>query len=331
MVSVQFACRTQVRPVPVNEAPAPQLHRPDIVVTLAQLPFKFVAYGDIRFTSPGPIRNREVSNPEARRALVTAIAEKKPAFVVITGDLVWRGPHASDWNYWEQETMPFAAAKLPLFPVVGNHEYLAGDFVGSGREAGLRNFFAHFPQLPNRPATPWYAVEYSNSYFLMLDSNDDDSPASAQMEWVRAQLDSLPPEIAYVFVILHRPILTSATDRIHRPRLAEQELGKMLEERQQRAPRLRFVVISGHVHNYEHFEHNGVTYIVSGGGGATPHALRRAASDLYHPQDPNEVAYHYCLISVERDKLKVEMYRLSDERPGKLEVRDSFELPAGAR
>ena len=43
----------------------------------------------------------------------------------------------------------------------------------------------------------------------------------------------------------------------------------MLEERQAHA-RARIVVFSGHVHNYERHEHGGVTYFVSGGGGAPP-------------------------------------------------------------
>ena len=321
------ACQRRVRVAQVSEAPAPPLHKPDIVVAPAQLPFKFVAYGDIRFTEPGMIRDREVSSPAARDALVQAIADKKPAFVVITGDLVWRGPDASDWSYWERETQPWQSARLPLFPVVGNHEYLASDFVGSGRAAGLKNFFAHFPQLPDRPATPWYSVEYSNCYFLMLDSNDDDSPSSPQMDWVRAQLDSLPAAIEYVFVLLHRPPYTSATDGEHRPRPQERALARMLEERQQRSPRPQFVVISGHVHNYERFQHGGVMYIVSGGGGATPHPLRRREDDLYQPKPGEGINYHYCLVSVKAGDVKIEMYRLTDGQPAKFEARDSFELP----
>ena len=43
-------------------------------------PFRFVAYGDMRFTSP---RKANVSNADARRALVQAIADAgaQPSFV----------------------------------------------------------------------------------------------------------------------------------------------------------------------------------------------------------------------------------------------------------
>lgn len=322
----QLACQRKVRVAQVNREATPPLGKPDIVVAPAKLPFTFVAYGDIRFTEPGVIRNREVSSPEAREALVQAIADKKPAFVTITGDLVWRGSDDSDWRYWEKGTQPFQDAKLPVFPVVGNHEYMSSGLVGSGRAEGLKNYFAHFPQLPHRPATPWYSVEYSNCYFLMLDSNDDDSPSSPQMEWARAQLDSLPPAIEYVFVLLHRPLYTSAGESEHRPRPQERALARMLEGRQQRSPRPQFVVISGHVHNYERFRHGGVMYIVSGGGGATPRLLRRGADDLFRPKPGEAINYHYCLISVKAGGLKVEMYRLTSAQPAQFEVRDSFEL-----
>ncbi len=57
----------------------------------------------------------------------------------------------------------------------------------------------------------------------------------------------------------------------HSARAREQALAKMLEERQLKT-RPHFIVFSGHVHNYERYEHHGVTYIVTGGGGATPYS-----------------------------------------------------------
>jgi hypothetical protein len=203
---------------------------------------------------------------------------------------------------------------------------LTSQLIGNGRTEGLRNYYLRFPELPNRPATPWYSAQYANSYFLLLDSEDDDRPGGEQMTWVQSQLDSLPATIEYVFVIIHRPPHTSATDGIHHPRVQEIELGKMLEARQQKSIRPKFVVISGHVHNYERFENNGVTYIVSGGGGAHPHPLVRGADDLYRPSNPREIEFHYCLFTVDHGKLKFEMHRLSDERPAKFEVRDKFEF-----
>ena len=69
-----------------------------------------------------------------------------------------------------------------------------------------------------------------------------------------------------------------------------------------------------------------VTTLEGLGSADHPHPLQRAADDLYHPRDPTEVEYHYCLLNVDNGKLKFEMYRLSDGTPARFEVRDSFEV-----
>jgi hypothetical protein len=80
----------------------------------------------------------------------------------------------------------------------------------------------------------------------------------------------------------------------------------MLEDRQPRT-RARFVVIAGHVHNYERHEHGGVIYFVSGGGGAHPYLITRQPGD---PLFGKAVNYHYLLIEVDRGKMKITMERL---------------------
>jgi hypothetical protein len=70
---------------------------------------------------------------------------------------------------------------------------------------------------------------------------------------------------------------------------------------------VRFVVFAGHVHNYEHYEHGGVVYFVTGGGGAHPYAVVRDAGD---PLFGQKVNYHYLLVEVEASKMIVTMNRL---------------------
>ena len=88
-------------------------------------------------------------------------------------------------------------------------------------------------------------------------------------------------------------------------------------------------MFAGHVHNYEHYRHGGVEYITTGGGGATPYKLNRPPEGLFHPRDPAEVEYHYCVISVDHAKLKLEMHRLDfpiGDKPN-FTVRDTINLP----
>ena len=54
----------------------------------------------------------------------------------------------------------------------------------------------------------------------------------------------------------------------------------------------KVIVFSGHIHNYERFERNGVEYVTSGGGGAEPYPLLfRGSADLY--RDTAFPVYHY--------------------------------------
>ena len=89
----------------------------------------------------------------------------------------------------------------------------------------------------------------------------------------------------------------------------------------------RFVVSAGHIHNYERLAQDGVTYLVSGGGGATPYDVDRTAADLYQDSDfPN---YHYVRFELRGAKFSGEMIRLQDyaaRGPSHWAPADRFEI-----
>ena len=85
-------------------ARTPQLESsaiPVIVLQPARYPFTFVGFGDTRFTNPADNLN---SNAAARRAVVDRIADEKPQFLVLNGDLVFNGDNAGDWVVYDRET-----------------------------------------------------------------------------------------------------------------------------------------------------------------------------------------------------------------------------------
>jgi hypothetical protein len=261
--------------------------------------FQFIAYGDIRFTRPD---NHKDSNPEARRAIVAQIASLNPKFVLVGGDLVLRGDNPADWAFWDQETKPWQEAKLRIFPAIGNHELY------SNADAGLRNYFARFPELAGNR---YYSVRAGNTLMLMLDSSQAEiGGAQGQGQWLTRELDRLPADVDFVFFVLHHPPYTNSAEHWisggHSARPAEKALAKLLESRQS-STHARFVVIAGHVHNYERYEHHGVTYIVSGGGGATPYFVSRGADDAFRQPGPN---YHYCQVKVDGPKVEINMMKL---------------------
>lgn len=261
-------------------------------------PFRFVAYGDTRFHDPKDV---QPSNPAVRVALVKAIAETDPAFVCFSGDIVYNGFDASDWRVWDSETQVWRDKKISVYPALGNHE-LHGDAT-----IGLHNYFQHFPDLKN---SRYYSVRAANVLILVLDSSLAEV-GGPQGEWLIGKLNHVPVGVDFVFLMLHHPLYTSSSDSQmiaggHSARASEQALAKMLETRQAHAS-YRIVVVSGHVHNYERHEHNGVTYFVSGGGGAHPTPIQRAPSDLFQGK---EVNYHYLTVEVDGKQVTITMNRL---------------------
>src|ERR1022692_1839978 len=261
-------------------------------------PFRFVAYGDARFHDP---KDTEAANPPVRQALVQAIAEVNPAFISFGGDIVYNGYDANDWKVWDSETSVWREKKIPVYPALGNHD-LHGD-----EKVALGNYFQRFPDLKN---SRYYSVRAANTLMLVLDSSFDET-SGTQGKWLTQALDTLPGDVDFVFLVLHHPPYTSSSDEKkygggHSARSPEQKLAKMLEDRQQHT-HARFVVLSGHVHNYERHEHGGVTYFVLGGAGAHAYPITRAPDDPFQSKDVN---YHYLLVEVDHHHLKVTMNRL---------------------
>jgi Icc-related predicted phosphoesterase len=264
----------------------------------AKTPFRFVAYGDTRFHDPNDF---EAANPRARTALVQAIAEANPAFVCFTGDIVYNGFDGNDWKVWDRETSIWRDKKIPIYPALGNHD-LHGD-----PTVALGNYFQRFPDLKN---SRYYSVRAANALVLALDSALEEA-GGPQGQWLADKLDHVSSDVDFVILLFHHPPYTSSSDAKalgggHSARTTEQALGKMLEQRQARA-HFRIVVFSGHVHNYERHEHGGVTYFVSGGGGAHAYPIERAPDD---PFQSKQVNYHYLLVEVDSQQLKVTMNRL---------------------
>jgi acid phosphatase type 7 len=260
--------------------------------------FRFVVIGDTRFHDPS---DTQPANGTIRQALVAAIDREHPAFVSIGGDIVYSGENSNDWAVYDSETKTWRDHGIPVYPALGNH-----DLKGNPNIA-LPNYFTRFPQLAN---SRFYSLRMGNSLMLILDSALDET-TGPQGDWLRAQLDSLPATVDFLFLIFHHPPYTSSSDEKtygggHSARTAEQALAKMLEARQQHS-HARIIVFNGHVHNYERHEHSGVTYFVTGGGGAHPYFIPRAPDDLY--KDPG-VNYHYLLVDVHSATVHVTMNKI---------------------
>jgi hypothetical protein len=276
---------------------------------------KVIVFGDQRFTDPA---NTTVTNPKVRRLLVQKIAEEHPDAILMNGDVPYSGDVSNDYVVYKSETQAWRDEHLHVFPALGNHE-----FHGDPHEA-LEHWWTAFPEMRNRR---WYSVELGKSiYTIALDSDTSLAKGSNQLNWLNAQLTNLPKTTRFVIISLHHPPVADFQTRInvsHNPRTNEITLRDDLEAM---APQIKakIVVSAGHIHNYERFSRNGVTYLVSGGGAAKPVEVERKPEDLY--QDTGFPNYHFVEFVLNGNTVEGKMYRLAnpDADTPTWEVKDTF-------
>jgi hypothetical protein len=208
--------------------------RLEVAVADPSAPLTFIAYGDTRFT-----QRDGVANAVARRALVARVASEKPAAIFVGGDLVYEGSSPEDYEIYRSETAVWSQAKIPIFPVLGNHEFRGCDkdlspcLVNWWRAAapsGVRSF-------------RWYSVTLGPKILvLLLDSDSSLKPGSEQRTWFEQQITNAGTQTEFVFVVLHYP---PVRDPIFPRAKDEKEIARYLSKHTH-SLQARVVVVSSH-------------------------------------------------------------------------------------
>ena len=114
-----------------------------------------------------------------------------------------------------------------------------------------RNTSEQFSRLGRRR---WYSVQLGSVYLIALDSNSGHpshsfDPDSPQQQWLDAQLKHLPPEVNFVFFLIHMPLINDPQSEVvaDLPEPSQIKLRRYLEAEAPGA-HAKFIVVSGHVH-----------------------------------------------------------------------------------
>lgn len=282
-----------------------------------------VALGDTQRTSWGEVAflGRE-QNEVARHALIEKIAtEERPAFVVHLGDMVDAGGVDESWKYFDRLMAPLSARRIPIFPVLGNH-----DRWGRARNV-MRSVRARFPELAS---AGYYDMKFGELGLVWLDSNLQGAAGSRQSDWLERTLSAFDQdeEVRGVVLFSHHPAYTNGKRRLGHPYVRERVLPRMLVAKKTLA------LMSGHVHGYERFYVHGRHFVVSGGGGGPrveyllpPHALYDPA---YVTPTGRPRAFNYVVLQPTSDALTftVKCLDLNGECPGGIIERFSASYPA---
>jgi len=317
------AVHWSIRAIFLASAAAAGIH---ITVAQSEKPVVVLAYGDTRFTDPA---NVTATNPIARRVLIARMAEERPDAIVISGDVPWHGGVADDYVQFRRETEVWRSLRIPVVPATGNHEFSRCE-----PKACLENWWTAFPELRGRR---WHSTDVGGRVRIVaLDTMSALVAGSEQRKWLEHEVETLPAPVDFLVVALHHPPVADIQTRLrvdHNPRPNELALADYLQAAAS-SHRVRIVVVAGHIHNYERFQQDDVTYLVSGGGGAVPYEVDRTPADLYKGNDfPN---FHYVKMTISGGRLHGEMYRLDEPTAPSphFTMKDTFDVadrPSGTK
>ncbi len=208
-------------------------------------PLLVAVYGDSR-DGAGP-----------HRAIVQAMTRADPHVVVHTGDVIHRANDVDGWTRHLATTLPLLA-RVPVVFALGNHE-LYGDPSGGERQAMHRIPPPQDPLAKTHGVAPsTFHVRVRDLLFVSLNSNTSMEQGSPQMNFLERVLQS-PHGAKHVLFALHHGPRSSGMHGGH-------PQGQVLVDLAKRHKVTG--ILSGHDHLYERIVQDGVTYVVSGGGGA---------------------------------------------------------------
>jgi hypothetical protein len=283
--------------------------RPTFVIpgVSPQQELRVLVYGDMRFTDPANTRS---TAPRARKWLAEKVGTEHADAMLITGDIPYHGSDPQDWAVFEREASSWARWER-VYPTIGNHE------LRREPRPGQVNWSAAFPQLKGNG---FYSVLLGNVFIVNLNSMEPMWPKGQQADWLRGQLEHIPEQADFVILQMHIPLIADTQSEFiaNIPSPESVPLRRYLEARALTS-RQKFIAVYGHIHNYERFEYNGITHIISGGGGAAPYPVFvRGPQDQYH--DPGFPVFNYVILTIHGKRAEGTMYKIADPNAAEYSV-----------
>jgi hypothetical protein len=260
----------------------------------------YTVYQDgVPVTAPAPLKSAPATGSAGRvqfvalgdsggggsdqRALLQQIESVPFDFMIHTGDIAYDNGTLADFESKFFGIYAPVLAARPMFPTSGNHDYETAD------AAPYRQVFVLPENGGDGGVERWYSYDWGNVHLVALDT---ERTGPIQAAWLEADLaaNKLPWTIVYG----------------HKPPHSSGEHGDDPAFNQYFVPILKAhhvqLVLSGHDHDYERFKPiDGITYIVTGGGGRGVRDLNtREAGSAFA-----EAVINCLVVTVEGDTLTV--------------------------
>lgn len=243
-------------------------------------------------------------NPKVSKQIAELAWGQRPSFLLHPGDLVSTGKNREHWlNHFFPGMRPLIN-HVPFYPVLGNHEQNA-------------KHYYDYVSLPDPEY--YYAFDFGNARFFMVDTNQKVNPGSVQFKWLEKELAA--SKAKWKFVCHHHPPYSSD----------ENDYGNLWKSNRGRHGDLRArelvplyekhgvdLVWNGHIHSYERtwrilggkaVESGGPFYMITGGGGG---GLETPAPTRPFFQNNVRRGHHYVMVHVNGGTLELKAFTLDD-------------------
>lgn len=218
-----------------------------------------------------------VNQAEVAAAMEEA-AEEGASWLITTGDNLYVDDLAAAWSEpfgWVDE------AGVEVVASLGNHDVesdtrrrLVTEELGIDHD--------------------WYRTEIGEVVVLVLSGNR--VGAEEQSTWLEAELEESAEEM--VLAVFHQPAFSCSN---HGSTQAVIDRWVPLFEEYDVD-----LVLNGHDHNYQRHQRSGVTYVVTGGGGADLYEMESCPEGTDPPIVSNDFQHHFLVMSVGPDRVDVE-------------------------
>jgi acid phosphatase type 7 len=255
---------------------------------------RLAVYGDVR------------GGHQTHRRIIDSMLSEAPDAVISSGDMVLRGSDEADWQRFFAVIAPLIS-RVAFYTSIGNHDLGRASATWSDAankaERNRRQAVEMFipPSEESLGPQTWYSRDLAGVHLVFLDSNQYQMPA--QLEWLVANLQkaSADPAVRSIIAVTHAGPFSRG---VHRgSKIARDAYVPVLAKYVD-------LLISGHEHQYQRGEKNGLRYLVTGGGGASlyPITCGTSATKKCAIQDGMQAVakeHHYVMLTINDSTLEM--------------------------
>jgi tartrate-resistant acid phosphatase type 5 len=280
----------------------------------SQTPFSFAVIGDL---GVGIKKGNHGKKCQYATSLALAEAFKKfnLRFIITTGDNIYHeGLRSGDvddhWYFTYFQPYRYVINRIPVFPCIGNHDTAETKFESSDdRKEIYDNLYirSRFQHVENSldPGC-FYTFRYGTSAeFICVDTSKNTWPFGKRMFQIEQHQKFLNhhfsprPKNQWRIVFDHHPPFSAGPEHYKWGNSIQRELVPLWEQSGVS------VVLSGHEHNFQYVEKNGVHYFLTGGGGkykqSPPQKVKKIGTACWGGNN----CCHFLVVRVQDKKMEV--------------------------